>query len=212
MNIFLRAKHWQLFVLTFGIPLVFNIIIITSLFSSLLRNPNPNPAMIFGYFKFFPLIMALYAGTLFGWQWSVAIGLQKLIPAGIKMKVTRFKIFFFIPLVYLLVILLLMAGFFSNVLNSSFDINSLPNDQTAQLFFGIFALIMPVHLFSMFCIFYCLYFVAKTYKTVELQREVLFSDFVLEFFLVWFYFIGVWIMQPKINKMIVRDTTGQIDT
>jgi putative effector of murein hydrolase LrgA (UPF0299 family) len=67
---------------------------------------------------------------------------------------------------------------------------------------GLFAFIIPIHLFAMFCIFYSLYFVAKTIKTVELQRAVTFSDFVLEFFLIWFYPIGIWIIQPQINKMI----------
>jgi hypothetical protein len=37
---------------------------------------------------------------------------------------------------------------------------------------SLFIIVIPLHLFSMFCTFYSLYFVAKTYKTVELQREV----------------------------------------
>ena len=69
---------------------------------------------------------------------------------------------------------------------------------------GLVAVIVPLHLFSMFCIFYSLYFVAKTFKTVELQREVNFSDFAGEFFMIWFYPIGIWIVQPKINKMIEK--------
>jgi hypothetical protein len=64
------------------------------------------------------------------------------------------------------------------------------------------AIILPLHLFSICCIVYCLYFVAKTFKTVELQRETTFSDFVAEFFLIWFYPIGVWVLQPKINRMV----------
>jgi hypothetical protein len=72
---------------------------------------------------------------------------------------------------------------------------------------GFIAIIFPLHFFAMFCIFYCLYFVAKTFKTVELQREVTFSDFAGEFFLFWFFPIGVWIVQPKINKMIEEPIT-----
>jgi hypothetical protein len=64
------------------------------------------------------------------------------------------------------------------------------------------AIIIPLHLFSMFCIFYCLYFVSKTFKTAELQRQTTFSDFAGEFFLLWFYPVGIWIVQPKINKMV----------
>lgn len=42
---------------------------------------------------------------------------------------------------------------------------------------GMVEIIVPLHLFSMFYIFSCLYFFAKTFKTVELQREVSFYDF-----------------------------------
>jgi len=87
----------------------------------------------------------------------------------------------------------------------SYTMNGLINsgsEPNSGLLGGIFAIIIPLHLFSMFCIFYTLYFVAKTFKTVELQREVKFSDFAGEFFLIWFYPIGIWIIQPKINKFI----------
>jgi hypothetical protein len=77
----------------------------------------------------------------------------------------------------------------------------------------IFALIIPLHLFSMFCIFYSLYFIAKALKTVESQKTVSFSDFAGEFFLIWFFPIGVWIIQPRINKLFetsVDDNDGEI--
>ena len=85
------------------------------------------------------------------------------------------------------------------------QINSLMangSEPSGILIGGLIAVIVPLHLFSIFCIFYSVYFVAKTFKTVELQREVTFSDFVGEFFMLWFYPIGIWIIQPKINKMI----------
>ncbi|HEY4323054.1 MAG TPA: hypothetical protein VGN20_03685 [Mucilaginibacter sp.] len=211
MNIFLRAKHWQIFLATFGLPFLFQIIMMVNIFSSLINNPNPHPEMVFEYFKFFPVIMLLFMGTLFGWLWSIAIGLQKFVPMAVKMKVKRFKIFFFIPIVYLFLILTFMGFIFGNVFNSNF-FNNPPHGlqpDHLQLFLFMFMFIVPIHLFSMFCIFYCLYFVAKTFKTVELQKEVSFSDFIGEFFLFWFQPVGVWILQPKINKMIAEDTDTQ---
>jgi hypothetical protein len=199
MAIFLRMKHWQLFLLYFGIPFVVQIVFMFSLFTELMHNPNP--LIMMGYLKFFPVMMVLFVGTLFGWFWAVATGLQKLIPVDVKMKLTLFKVFFFIPLVYILLISTVVAFVFTgNMANIA--------NNPAPVFIG-FAIIFPIHLFSMFCIFYCLYFVAKTIKTVELQREVTFSDFAAEFFLTWFFFIGVWILQPRINKMVhkVDDTT-----
>lgn len=68
-----------------------------------------------------------------------------------------------------------------------------------------------MHLFSMFCLFYCLYFVAKTIKTAELQKETSFGDFAGEFFLIWFYPIGIWFIQPKINRIAKSLTSNQND-
>jgi hypothetical protein len=191
MSIFLRAKHWQIFLLLFVIPFILQTVMMGILFSNLIRNPNP--ALVFDYLKFFPLIMILVMGTLFSWFWAVAINLQKLVPADVKMKVTKFKVFFFIPIVYLLLIVTAVPI----IASSQFT-----NFKDPSPIFFVFAFIIPLHLFCMFCIFYCLYFVAKTFKTVELQREVTFSDFTGEFFLIWFFFIGVWIIQPKINKLV----------
>jgi len=112
------------------------------------------------------------------------------------MKVTKFKTFFFIPVTYMSLIIILI--FICLTVNFSHTDAA----DFGPLFFSPFLIIIPIHLFSMFCLFYCLYFVAKTLKTVELQREVSFNDFIAEFFLTWFFPIGVWILQPRINKMI----------
>ena len=205
MEIFLRAKHWQLFLLTFGIPFLLQIVMMAGIFSHLMQLPQvaPDPMIIIGYFKFFPVIMVLYMGTMFGWQWSVATGLQKMAPAGVTMKVKKFKIFFFIPVIYLTLLLIFLSIVFSTFFSNSGLIDSKFGTISGGLYIFIpFMIIIPLHLFAMFCIFYSLYFVAKTYKTVELQREVTFGDFVGEFFLTWFFPIGVWILQPKINKLI----------
>lgn len=192
---FLKAKHWQLFLLTFGIPIIFQIILMGSIFSNIATNTNPDPEKMFDYMKFYPIIMVLFMAVFFGWFWSVAIGLQKKVPENVKMKVKKFKIIFFIPLVYILCFMIFIAFAMDGLVRNGGE----PN---AGLIGSLFAIIFPLHLFSMFCIFYTLYFVAKTFKTVEFQREVKFSDFAGEFFMIWFYPIGIWIIQPKINKMI----------
>ena len=183
---FLKAKHWQLFLMIIGIPIIMQIVIMGTVFFHLISGTEPDPFFMHNYLFLFPFLMILVLGVLFGWLWSVAIGLQNKLPEGIKMKVKKFKIFFFTPLIYILFFL----SFFI-ALNIGF-----------KSITTIMGIIIPLHLFSMFCIFYILYFVAKTFKTVELQREVSFSDFAGEFFMIWFYPIGIWIVQPKINKMV----------
>ena len=194
---FLKAKHWQLFLLTFGIPMILQFLMVGTIFTNVGTGNNPDPTFIFNYMKFFPIMMIIFTGVFFGWFWSVAVGLQIKVPEDVKMKVKKFKIFFFIPMVYLLFITLFMGVQLNGLMTNG-------TEPSVGLIGVLVAVIVPLHLFSMFCIFYSLYFVAKTFKTVELQREVNFSDFAGEFFLIWFYPIGIWIVQPKINKMIIE--------
>lgn len=190
---FLRAKHWQLFLLTFGIPMVFQVFMMGYMFSSIGSGSSPDAQVILSYMQLFPVIMLLFMSVFFGWFWSVATGLQRQVPEGVHMKVKKFKVLFLIPMVYMLLLTLLIGGTM---------VSFASGQEPSGGFMGTMAaIIVPLHLFSMFSIFYSLYFVAKTVKTVELQREVSFSDFAGEFFLIWFYPVGVWVLQPKINKM-----------
>ena len=192
---FLKAKHWQLFSLTFGIPMLFQIGLMVTMFANIGIERTPNMSIMVNYLMFFPIIMILLMAIQFGWFWAVGMGLQTKVPENVKMKIKKFKIFFFIPIIYLIFISILMSIAIGGIIESEKIIN-------VGLIASLFIIIIPLHLFSMFCIFYSLYFVAKTYKTVELQREVSFSYFAGEFFMIWFYPIGIWIIQPKINKMI----------
>lgn len=200
-NLFLKAKHWQLFLLMFGIPILIQMVSMGSLVSQFSMTKDPDLSFMVNYFRIFPFIMVLFLGTFFGWFWSIAIGLKHKIPQDIKMKTTKFKIFFFIPLVYILLFVTLLGISMSSIVTG---VNSgiQPDFVNIGLFISI---IFPLHFFSMFCIFYCLYFVAKTIRTIELQRECSFSDFAGEFFLIWFYPIGIWIIQPRINKIAEED-------
>lgn len=186
---FLKAKHWQIFLMTFGLPFIIQILTAPMVFLG-------NDPMIM--MRVFPVIMILCIGGLLGWFWSIGVGLQSEVPGNVKMKVKKFKILLITPLIYILLISIAMSTIFNGVFETV-------REPDTSLMGGLLGVIIPLHLFSMFCIFYCLYFVAKTFKTVELQREVTFSDFAGEFFLFWFFPVGIWIIQPKINKMIENE-------
>lgn len=177
---YLKAKHWQMFLLTFGIPMVFQFVMMVFMIVSIAREINSDPTQMLSYTKYFPIIMIIFMGVLYGWIWSVAIGLQCKIPECIKMKVTKFKIFFFIPLIYVILIILIL-GFLVN------GLITIETPQSVGLVNSFVSILIPSQLLLMFCIFHSLYFVAKTFKTVELQRKVSFSDFAGEFFMIWFY-------------------------
>ncbi|MDP4270035.1 MAG: hypothetical protein Q8909_07895 [Bacteroidota bacterium] len=175
----LAAKHWQIFLMVFVLPFLCNIFF-----------PSGNPFLVF---KLAPLLIILFAGGYGLWIWAISIGLQKRVPSEVTLKVKKFKVFFIIPMVYMFFFSFIFA--FPQHLDSTFE-------NSPFLILQSMAIILPLHLFSMFCMFYTLYFASKTFKTVELQRQVTFSDFAGEFFLFWFFPVGVWVIQPKINKMI----------
>ncbi len=176
----LKFKHWQLFLLLMIFPLVFEFIVI----GLVAANKNPELA-----FVLVPVMIILFMGLFFSWIYSLGTHLHKKLPETASMKLTRFKIFLLVPVAYMLFLSVFLFNLFSVIAGGG-----QPNP-------AIFAFILPLHLFSIFCIFYCFYFNAKALKAVELQKPVTFSDFAGEFFLLWFFPIGVWIIQPRINRL-----------
>lgn len=196
MKKFLLAKHWQIFILSYGIQFVGQILFFVYLFSSMLDDKMENdPMSLFQIAKFFPVLIVLYVVVYLGWIYSVSIGLQSKIPENIVLKVSNFKILFYIPIIYYALFIVGFSLILTNITLGTSENFMLTLDNFVPFLF-------PVHLFIIFCMLYIMYFAAKTYKIVELQREVKFSDFIGEFFLIWFFFVGVWILQPKINKIV----------
>jgi hypothetical protein len=192
-KLFLKAKHWQLFILMFVIPFLIQMTMLFMVIISAFTAKSSGQAFAANYMRCFSLCTMLYCMLMFGWFWFVTMGLQHKIPQELKFKLVRFKVFFFIPIVYIICIMFFMQMFMAGLNKGVPDIGFI---------FSMIGIMIPMHLFSMFCMIHTMYFVAKTIKTVELQRKVTFTDFVGEFFLVWFLPIGLWILQPQINKMI----------
>jgi hypothetical protein len=202
---FLKAKHWQLFIIMIAPPIIFQYFMVANMLANFSTNPAPDPSFVFEYLKFFPLMMIITMGTLFGWIWSVVVGLQDKIPDALKFKTGRFKVFFFIPVIYIM----LFSFLLSSLISSGPEMIKEDAPENFVKVAGFMMIIFPLHLFSMFCIFHSLYYAAKTFKTAELQRPTTFSDFAGEFFMIWFYIIGVWILQPKINNMVSENQNNQ---
>lgn len=194
---FLRAKHWKLFLFIFVLPFVsaitmviVQIIIFNAAFRSH-QEPDVSsviPVMLIAL----PLSLA-GAFVQLRWFWAVATGLQSYMhPDMRKLHVKRFKFFFFFPLIYILLI--------STVL--PLVINFSKGDPSFGVLAPLILLMVLGHFFAMFCLIYNLYFVAKTIRSAEMQREAHFSDYIGEFFLIWILPIGIWFIQPRINAIV----------
>ncbi|MGL4597261.1 MAG: hypothetical protein ACRCYO_07025 [Bacteroidia bacterium] len=183
MNALLRLKHWQLFILLYAIPFVlYLIVVITTLVSQNMM------AMGVGML----LLMVYSIGSFGTWMYAVAKLSFEMRPQGSEMRITRFQLALLFPAFYFALLFLIIFYFISNLPDVS-----APNPL-------LFLLIIPCHLISMFCIFYVLYFVAKTFKGAELQYPVHFSDYFVDFILVWFLPVGIWFLQPRINALLER--------
>lgn len=195
---FLKAEHWQLFVIGFGVPFVLQMVLFRELFQAMeaLAYIMETAGDISPSFEiprtliFVPIIMLLTIGVQAGWLWSVVIGLENKLPKGMyHSSNTLFKISLFAPVITFLLTMYMMY----DVMNSAIT-GIIPN-------IGGFFLLFPLSFFSVFGMFYVVYFAAKRIKTVELQQIPRFEDWILEFFLIAFFPIGIWILQPRINEL-----------
>ena len=181
MEIYLKAKHWQIFTLLIGVPFILQIIF--------LANFDIDMMVVL-----MPAITVLYIVIFFGWFWAIGTRLNSKLPSTVILNLKLFKVLLAVPIIYLFVISIYMSMVAMGLIESDSSPIFAMND--------IIKVIFPVHIFSMFCIFYSMWFIAKTIKSIELQRAVSFSEFAGEFFLLWFFPIGIWIIQPRINKMV----------
>jgi len=115
----------------------------------------------------------------FAWIWATGSFLSSLQQASLSTNLKIFRLSLVFPLPYICLFFLVFQS-------------SHPE---------WFIVIFPLHLAAMSCIIYLMYFVSKNLSQVEIGRSATFSDCAGYFFLIWFYPIGIWIIQPKINRL-----------
>ena len=179
MQAFLRLKAWQLFLLLFGVPVGLQMVVMGALFTR-----QPEPLGIAGLV----LVTFLGLGLMLAWFYTLGTSLHSRLPTTAPMSLTRFRLAVLLPAVY--VSLLLAFGVLAS--------RGGPPDSVPV---GLIVLFVALHLLSMACLFYCLYFTAKAFKTVERQAPVPVSEYLGELFLLWFFPIGIWVLQPRINRL-----------
>ncbi len=181
MRKLLTLKHWQLFCLLVVLPFVLQLIFLGIVLISMDTK---------WLFTLFPLVILLCMAVFFGWMYTLGTQLVKKLPPGVRMNVGLFRILLAIPVIYTTAIAV-MIGFLPAM-------PALVSDEETMKMAEV---IMPLHLLSMFCMFYILYFNTKAFRSAELRRKVSFSDFMGEFFLFWFFPVGIWLLQPRISKL-----------
>lgn len=181
MEIYLKAKHWQIFTLLIGVPFVLQIIFLVNYGIDMM-------------IVLMPILTILYIVIFFGWFWAVGTKLNCKLPSTVTLNLKLFRILLAVAIIYMFGISIYMSMVAMGLIESDSSPIFAMNDITNVIF--------PIHIFSMYCMFYSSWFIAKTIKSIEFQRAVSFSDFAGVFYLLWLFPIGIWIIQPRINKIV----------
>jgi len=177
----LHARHWQVFLFSFGILVLYRIIAVLTVFAGTGGGRQPDTSLIEGFASVYPLFVFLALLVYFLWIWAVAKHLNPLIDPQWRPPLLRFRLFFFLSLFYILALLVwvMLRG-------------GLPFE---------YIYLLPVHFLVMCAFIYCVFFAAKTIRLVELQRKLIFQDYFGEFVMVAMFPIGIWLLQPRVNRL-----------
>ena len=171
MSIFLKAKHWQLFLVLLGAMFLSQSVA----FNSIVSKDSINPFLLM-------LPTFLFGFLLFGWLWAIATACSKAMPSELYSSPKLMQ--------YGLIYALVYVAYFGVVFGS-------PEQPPAYIF-------IP-HLIAMAAVFYALGFTAKQLTKLEQAKNVKFLAYSGPFFLMWFFPIGVWFVQPKVNELLTQN-------
>lgn len=178
IRIFLRAKHWQIFILLWGTYLAGQITLIFIIPLGPVAEPKKvgiiAEAIMLPFFVFF-----------MGWIWSLGSYLYSISEWRLNLNfyVFRFAVCFSA--------LFLLSGIPFLLSSTEWELEFIA---------------IPVALFSMCCLLYSILFVAKTLTAVENREAVTSNEHAKYFILVFAFVIGIWIIQPKINRLCAQNS------
>lgn len=177
-SLFLRAKHWQILVL-FLVFWLFSYFV-GDIYASIWLTSSgviANTALLLSLLSIAPL----WACYLL-WFWSMGSFLVRLAGPSRRPSENLFWLSIVYPCFYLVVFTELV--------------------QFAHSWWVL--LILPFHFFAIFCLLYIIYFVAKCLALAETGRKAVFSDYLVPLFLFWFFPVGIWFTQPRINRLYAK--------
>lgn len=200
MKSLLKAKHWQLFLFVYGLPLLYTIVLLCYMVQSIIKNNAFGVDVISNYSKFSLLFVIIPVLLLLCWFWSVVEGLNNKLRNELKLRTSKLKISIMILASYTVTISIFILMVMNSWDHDKIFYTSLSN----EVYIYILTIFFILNILILFCLLFSIHLVAKIIKTTELQKKVNFSDYVGEFILIWLFPIGVWFIQPRINNLIKK--------
>jgi hypothetical protein len=134
------------------------------------------------------IIVPLFVLTIISF-WSLSIGVlgqKKISDLGLKNHKT---IFFKIACIFMPMSWLIIAIDLYKVIDFG------------ELSYLIEHLLFPFSFIFIFSSIYMIYFVSKTISSLNLRKGINLPDFIVTIILLVFFPVGLWIIQPKLNKI-----------
>ena len=195
---FLQAKPWQIFLFIIIIPIsILGIVIKLAMIDA---DSTIYSDAFFKIYWWIPLLILVVYGLRFAWIWSIGVGLNKHLPKGVWMNVKKFKWFLRITISYYTIVLCWLSYVFLEISNQpteKFGEGSGPE----TIFLNCLVLIILIQMFANYATFFSFHFIANTVKSIQLGRVLstnMYIGFLIGFI---FPYIGVWFIQPVINKI-----------
>lgn len=184
-NLFVRAKHWQLFLLFVAVFVVGELPMLGYVASGP-KSPEDSAEA----FVVVEIVTAVSALCYLLWLWSMGSFLNSLIPPTLRPRIH----FFSFTVIFTSIYVLGFIALFQSV--SPIAV----------------AAIIPLLLLAAFCMFYSFYFVSKSLIIAETGKSATFNEYAGTFFLLWFYPIGIWFIQPRINRLYAKAQSAELAT
>lgn len=221
MNFLLRIKHWQLFVLTAVIPFLTSLGImlftITKMISALTyARDGQDPSVIFdAYADTFPMFSVLIVLSLIvvAWRFSVVdFAIRNRLPSTYRLNRGVFLTALLLPVILGLTFSLSTGPMMESMASVIEDTATSKSREIPDGFgsmAGYMIVMMPLSLISLLAQFYTYYETGRAIKSAEIGREATLSECLVETILNWFFFIGVWWLQPRVNRMALSENGDQ---
>ncbi len=150
------------------------------------------PALLFALgfsgldsFKWFGVLILFWGVIFLTWVYSIGSSSNKELKGDLRKDMVVYRLSFVIPIIYIILLAV--------VIFPSIQIDGQPQKPSAWM--------TKLHLISMCCVFYSLWFTAKQFVTLQRGVAVKFIDYSVPFFLLCFTPIGIWFLQPSINEL-----------
>lgn len=220
MKQLLKLKHWQLFLLIYtpvfvgvGYYIYGVVQVMGQLSPEQLKDASNSAEYVAQLAGYLPVVLLIInVGTLlfYAWMWAIGDNLHHKLPADVTMPLQWFKIAMVVAVVTLglnTYNLFIVLHKISDIIAASGDLESI----TPDTFKNISAPGGNTQMLGYVASFYNMYFIAKLLKSIELRTRASVNDYLGNFFLLIFSIIGIWFLQPKINRFVEEDFDDDLE-